>query len=121
MMSMLALAVALAVAQPLAATPPADDAGASPPELQQMYDQSCAAREYGAYDDLCDQLSHQLKDAQVEAARDARRKAAEARRHPHAPSVAPSSQAAPAPAPSSASPSASVPRAGVPSPPPPDG
>ena len=60
---------------------PADDTASSLAELQQMYDQSCAAREYGAYDDLCDQLSHQLRDARVEADRAARRKAQEARRH----------------------------------------
>ena len=84
-MLMLAL-LALAAAEP----PPAlaDDPSTSLAELQQMYDQSCAAREYGAYDDLCDQLSHQLRDARVEADREARRKAADARRHPREP-VAP--------------------------------
>ncbi len=69
---------------------PSDDTASSLAELQQMYDQSCAAREYGAYDDLCDQLSHQLRDARVEADRAARRKAQEVRRHS---AVAPVAQA----------------------------
>ena len=85
-MLMLAL-LALAAAEPPAA--PADDTATSLAELQQMYDQSCAAREYGAYDDLCDQLSHQLRDARIEADRESRRKAAEARRHPRGPAAPP--------------------------------
>ena len=90
MMLVLAL-LALAAAEPPAAGPAAvappavetlsDDTASSLAGLQQMYDQSCAAREYGAYDDLCDQLSHQLKDARVQADKDARRQAAAARRH----------------------------------------
>ena len=109
---MLMLAVlALATAEPPAVTPPADDTASSLAGLQQMYDQSCAAREYGAYDDLCDQLSHQLRDARAEAAREARRNAVEARRHPRAapasprpPVPAPPTKPAPAPSTGTASP-----------------
>jgi hypothetical protein len=78
-------ATAAPAASPPAAAPPGpegDDTASSIAGLQQMYDQSCAAREYGAYDDLCDQLSQQLKAARVEADREARRKAAGDRRHP---------------------------------------
>ena len=119
-LALLALAAAgQPVAGPLAAAPPAqpppavepatrpedDDTASSLPGLQQMYDQSCAAREYGAYDDLCDQLSHQLKAARVEAGRQARRQAAEARRHPRSPSPQPSTAAQPTTPASAAGPS----------------
>ena len=70
MMLMLAV-LALVVADPPPANETADVDG-----LQQVYDQSCAAREYGAFDDLCDQLSHRLHEARVEADREARRKRA---------------------------------------------
>ncbi len=48
--------------------PPADDPAANLAGLQQIYDQSCAAREYGAFDDVCDQLKTQLRQAQRDAA-----------------------------------------------------
>ena len=87
----------LAVLTLAAAEPPAASAADDPPTdasgLQQMYDQSCAAREYGAYDDLCDQLSQQLKAIRVQADREARRRAAGARRHPR-PTPAPSATSA---------------------------
>ncbi|WP_174299867.1 hypothetical protein [Caulobacter sp. S45] len=75
----------LAVLALTSGEPPADDPAMGVAELQQMYDQSCAAREYGAYDDLCDQLLQQLKAARVEADREARRRAVLARRHPAVP------------------------------------
>ena len=92
MMLLLAL-LALAAEPPTAGPPPAgssaaeapgDDTASSLAGLQKMYDQGCAAREYGAYDDLCDQLTQQLKQARAEAAREARRKAVEARHRPPA-------------------------------------
>ena len=105
MMLVLAL-LALAAAEPPAAAPavsapaaeaPGEDTASSLAGLQQMYDQSCAAREYGAYDDLCDQLRQQLKAARVQADREARRKAAEAGRHARPPRTEPQPPAPPAP------------------------
>ncbi len=67
-----------------------DDIATSLAGLQQVYDQSCAAREYGAYDDLCDQLRQQLRAARAEATRQARRQAAAARHPPRPqPPIAP--------------------------------
>ncbi len=87
---MLLLAVlALAAAEP----PPPTDQAPTVEGLQQMYDQSCAAREYGAFDDLCDQLTHRLREVRAEADR-AARKAARQRR---APGQAAKPVAAPAP------------------------
>ncbi len=106
-MMLVLLLLALAADPPTAGQPPTAQSVTSPPaaasttdgssddtasnlaELQQMYDQSCAAREYGAYDDLCDQLRQQMKGARVEADREARRQAAAARRHPRPPSTQP--------------------------------
>ena len=100
MMPMLAVLALLGAQQPAPGPPvaesAAEDAVSSLAGLQQVYDQSCAAREYGAYDDLCDQLRTQLKAARVEADRETRRKAAEARRHPHAAAKPPSPASAPA-------------------------
>jgi hypothetical protein len=54
-----------------------DDPQATVQELQQVYQDSCAQRAYGAFDDVCDQINQQLHQAQVaadRAAREARRK-----------------------------------------------
>lgn len=73
---MIAILAALVLA---ASTPPSDgapseDQATTLEQLKQLYDQSCAGREYGAYDDICDQLSHQVKAAQHELDRAARHK-----------------------------------------------
>ncbi len=99
-------ATAAPAAGPPVAVAPADDPASSLAGLQQMYDQSCAAREYGAYDDLCDQLSQQLKSARAQADREARRQAAEARRHSRAKAGAPRPQV-----PLTSTPSTSLPSA----------
>ena len=100
-LTMIAILAALALTT---AAPPADaapdDPAANLEQLQQMYDQSCAGREYGAYDDLCDELSHQVRAAQADADRAARRKPVKAHAaqppkttspqpQPSAPSLAP--------------------------------
>ena len=60
------------------ATPPADPPPKSAPErladLRVMYDQTCGNRAYGAYDDLCETLSDQIRKAQREIAMPARPK-----------------------------------------------
>lgn len=60
--------LALAMAQAAPVDPP-DDPKADLADMQQVYDQSCAAREFGAYDDMCDQLRTQIKRARVLADR----------------------------------------------------
>ena len=75
---------------PAAAPPAADDPAPSLEGLQQVYDQSCAAREFGTYDDVCNELAQQLRKARSQAARDARRR-------PAAPRPAPPSTPAPSP------------------------
>ncbi len=69
-------------APPVVVTAPAPD----PAELtktaqamQEMYDLSCASREWGAYDDMCNGIRQQVKEARV-AAEKATRDAARARR-----------------------------------------
>jgi hypothetical protein len=39
---------------------------------QQLYEESCQNRAYGAYDDLCDQLSRQVRQFRVELDRQER-------------------------------------------------
>ena len=82
-----ALALATQAAGPAAAP---DDGATDLAGLQQVYDQSCAAREYGAYDDMCDQLRLQIKAERARAERAAR----EAARRPAAAVILP--KAAPA-------------------------
>ena len=53
--------------------PDPDEVAKTVAQMQDMYDQGCASREYGAYDDVCDELRQQLKAAQAQAAREARR------------------------------------------------
>ena len=69
-----------ATSAPVTVTAPAPEPELSPEEMtktvvqmQDMYDQSCASREYGAYDDVCNMLNTQLKEAKAKAARLARR------------------------------------------------
>ena len=96
---MIAILAALALA---AAPPPADAAPEAPAatleQLNDLYDQSCASREYGAYDDMCDQLRQQVKAAQIEADRTAQRKGetprAAAHPAPKTPAAAPATPAA---------------------------
>ena len=70
------LAIVLAAALASATIPPdtvpdaADLAG-----VQALYDQSCQERAYGSYDDLCNALKQQLRQAQ-QAERKAQRAAA---------------------------------------------
>jgi hypothetical protein len=63
----LILAAAVAAASP-APVPnaPTDDTQARMDELKQMYDQSCRQRAYGSYDDLCDNLRKQIREAEAE-------------------------------------------------------
>ena len=68
-------ALALAASAPPGDATPTEDPAATLEQLQQIYEQSCAGREFGAYDDICDQLSHQVKAAQAEVNRAARRQA----------------------------------------------
>ena len=53
-------------------------------QIQEMYDQTCAAREWGAYDDMCDGIRKQVKDARATADR-AERDAARGKRAAAAP------------------------------------
>ena len=109
MLILAALAVAAAPPAP-GAVPPASPAGpassaAAPQDaassldgLQQIYQQSCANREYGAFDDLCDQLSKQIRQARAQANRDARAAARKSRSTPPKPTLAPASASAKPPA-----------------------
>ncbi|HTK36620.1 MAG TPA: hypothetical protein VL358_15215 [Caulobacteraceae bacterium] len=68
--------IVLAAAAALAAAEPApEDPAATLRAVQAMYDQSCQVRAYGSYDDLCDSLKKQLREAAQ-----AQRKAPPARR-----------------------------------------
>ena len=76
-----------ATAAPVTVTAPAPEPELSAEEMaktvaqmQDMYEQSCASREYGAYDDVCDVLNTQLKDAKAHAAQLAKKAKAAARR-----------------------------------------
>ena len=93
----------LLAAAALAASAAQDDTQTSLQELRQVFQDSCAQRAYGAYDDVCDQLGQQVHAAEVAADRAARRKkkanpekAADA---PISASAPPAAAPAPAPAP----------------------
>jgi hypothetical protein len=58
--------------------PTAAEAAKTAEQVQEMYDISCAAREYGAYDDVCDALNKQAKEAKATAERLARKEKAAA-------------------------------------------
>ena len=72
--------IAVLIAALIAAAPPAPDKAATePPErstaeklydLKVLYDQSCGAREYGAYDDLCEGMMRQINEYKRNIARD---------------------------------------------------
>ncbi len=67
------VAAAFLLASQTAASPPSpQDAPADPAAdlatLQQLYDESCGSRGYGAYDDLCIPLTEQLREAKRAAA-----------------------------------------------------
>ncbi len=87
---------ALMLAAALAAPP--EDAPQSPQErmdaLQQVYDQSCGGRGYGQYDDVCNAIRDQIREADKELAREAR--------HPHKVAVTPAPLLPPAGPPSAA-------------------
>ncbi len=51
-----------------------DDTPLELDQLRQMYRDTCEAREFGAYDDMCDQLRLQVRAAERRAARDARQR-----------------------------------------------
>lgn len=77
---MLALVIAALVTAQAPTTSPAT-APADPPEktsaeklvdARNMYVQSCAARAYGAYDDLCDNLKHQIGEYERTVAKEER-------------------------------------------------
>jgi hypothetical protein len=67
------IAVLLAADPAAAAAAPApaptsalDEAQANYERAEDLYNQSCADRSYGAYDDLCDQLKTQMHNYRVE-------------------------------------------------------
>jgi hypothetical protein len=65
-----------------AASAPSEDPPLDLDQLRQMYRDTCEAREFGAYDDMCDQLHQQVRQAERQAAR-------AARQHPKAASPTP--------------------------------
>lgn len=68
--------------------------------LHRLYQESCAVRAYATYDEMCDQLRAQVRQAEAEVARDARRHAS--RSKPAAPAAKPDAGQTPAqPAPAS--------------------
>jgi hypothetical protein len=58
--------------------PTAAEAEKTAEQVQEMYDVSCAAREFGAYDDMCDALNKQVKEAKATAQRLAKKEKAAA-------------------------------------------
>jgi hypothetical protein len=90
--------LALVLAAALAAPPEAADPPQSPQDkmdaLQQVYDQSCGSRGYGEYDDVCNSIRDQIREADRELARAAA----------HPPKVAAKPAQTLPPAPASASP-----------------
>jgi hypothetical protein len=65
--------LALVLAAALAAPPEAAEPPQSPQDkmdaLQQVYDQSCGSRGYGEYDDVCNSIREQIREADKELAR----------------------------------------------------
>ena len=55
--------IALAAAAALAAASPTD-AATQLEQLDHMYQQSCSVKAYGSYDDICNGLKKQMKEAQ---------------------------------------------------------
>jgi hypothetical protein len=58
--------------------PTAAEAEKTAEQVQEMYNVSCAAREFGAYDDMCDALNKQVKEAKATAQRLAKKEKAAA-------------------------------------------
>lgn len=59
--------IAFLLAAALAAPPPSDAVDASAKafaNLEAMYQQSCTVRAYGSFDDVCDSLRKQMKEAE---------------------------------------------------------
>jgi hypothetical protein len=52
--------------------------------LERMYQQSCSVKAYGSYDDICNGLRKQLKEAQKQQKKDLARQQAVAREQPAA-------------------------------------
>jgi hypothetical protein len=89
--------LALVLAAALAAPPDAADPPQSPQDkmdaLQQVYDQSCGSRGYGEYDDVCNSIREQIREADKELTR--------AAAHPPKAVVKPAKTPPPSPASSS--------------------
>ena len=82
--------IALLAAAVVAASP---DSGAQLADLHRMYAQSCEVRAYASFDDLCNILKKQMREAERAHRRSARAEAAE----PTTPVVAEKTESAPAP------------------------
>ena len=94
--------VILAMAAATAAISPDDAAAAkNRADLQMLYDQSCAVRAYGSYDDMCNKLSQSIKAYDRDQAKLARERARNPRPAPP-PAPAPAVAAAPTAPPPSA-------------------
>jgi hypothetical protein len=63
-------------------------------DLRRAYEQSCVERAYGQFDDVCTQMSDQIRAYERDAARAAARQAREAARRPPAAPPAPPPPAA---------------------------
>jgi hypothetical protein len=103
----------LLAAAALAASAAQDDAQATLDQLRQVYQDSCAQRAYGSYDDVCEQLGIQLHAAEVAADRAAQQAK---RGKPRAASDKSDKPAPPAPDPTPASQPKSPPPAPTPEP-----
>ena len=88
----IALAVMAMTASP-AAPPPRNNLVA----LQGMYQQSCQVKAYGSYDDICNGLKKQLKEAEKQAKRERNQAKAAAAVEPKPAEPAAASAAEPAP------------------------
>jgi hypothetical protein len=90
--------LALVLAAAIAIPPDPVEAPESPQDrmdaLQQVYDQSCGSRGYGQYDDVCNSIRDQIRQADKELSREAA--------HPHAVAAKPATKLPPAPAPTAA-------------------
>jgi hypothetical protein len=106
----------LLAAAALAAQAAQDDPQTSLQELRQVFQDSCAQRAYGFYDDVCEQLGIQVHAAEVAADRAADRAARDAKRKKPKPSTdnpAPAAVATPTASPPPAS-SPSTPQEALP-------
>lgn len=67
--------IVIALAAMAAVQAPADDPARTAAAAQAMYQQSCQVRAYGSYDDLCNALRRQLRDAEKAARKAQKNKA----------------------------------------------